>query len=289
MRIELPEGLKFMELSLEKEAYLWDRFSRIHGMFDDFNKNNRDSFRRNLFSPNSLWLETIDETGVLYLLNIIPGLSASAHFVFFDETLRGREELCKAAMRFAMQNIPLRKINVWLPSYVYALRRFIKRCGLTTEGKLRRWSIHDGKFFDIIAHGILYEEAMSDGTVLRSDNNGKATIRPGIRRPGVELLSESDDPDGSSSGRGINQSSDRQDERTERTVRTGDGEVPVRDDAGRGPSEPRTDNSGAASTDCEGSGGHSSTGSEQRDSSAIDRDDESSREGIGNVSESSEP
>jgi hypothetical protein len=164
MRIDLPEGTRLIELDLQKADVLWDKFSDIPGVFDDLNRGRKDMFIGSLFSKDSVWIETEDDSGLFYLTKVVPGLHASAHVVFWDKKLRGKEELTLDLVRFCMQNIPLRKINVFLPDFSKSLKHFLERCNFKLEGKIRRWSLSDGRFFDVFVYGITYEEAF-DGTV----------------------------------------------------------------------------------------------------------------------------
>ena len=168
MTIEMPESLKLLEIgSMDVVISTWNKMNQIKGLFDDFSKGNFEAFRNSMLSPNSLWLETTDGTGLLYLLNILPGVSASAHIIFWDRVLRGKEDVCIAAIKFAMQSIPLVKVNVFIPNYALALKKFVSHCGFQKEGKIRRWSILEGRLFDVFIFGITFEEVIN-GTVLRS-------------------------------------------------------------------------------------------------------------------------
>lgn len=189
----MPKGIKFLELtSQEKVLELWERLNQISGLWDDFTVNRPDLFVQGLQAPNSVWLERTDGNGILYLKNVIPGLSASGHLVYWDKRLRGREEETMEALRWVMQSIPLQKINLFLPDYAGSLRRFAERCGFKQEGCIRRWSYSGGKTFDVYVFGITRDEAFAnveedDGPILRADSDDVQSEQPGVR-PGLHEL-----------------------------------------------------------------------------------------------------
>lgn len=242
MLIDMPEGLRFMELTMEKALEMWHKMNDINGLFDDFLKDNFAAFRFNVESQNSLWLETTDGNGLVYLLNVTKGLSATAHFIFWDRRLRGKEELCRSALKFAITNIPLVKVNVFLPDFAPKLARFIVRLGFQHEGKIRRWSLSNGRLFDVNVFGITSEEVMLDGTIRGIHESTDATdARAGVHGTGAKLFQQPEhspvgptEPGGSS-----NNAVDQPDAAVDRAVRSPDREVPVRSDGGSGSGEHR--------------------------------------------------
>lgn len=245
MPISMPKGLKVMELSFEKIAEMWQKMSAISGLFDDMSKGNFQMFSASVTSQNSVWLETADGTGLLYLLHIVPGLSASAHFLFWDKQLKGKEELCADTLKFLVDSIPLLKVNAFIPEYAGALGHFVRRCGFKKEGRLRRWSLRNGKPFDVIAYGITREEALY-GTVFRPTDT--ASGRQGIQRHGPAVFPELESPTSPVSGGTGSGPISTEHEQDDGPVRAGDGEVPVRDDAERRDAERTADTGSKAPT-----------------------------------------
>lgn len=163
----LPEGIQLLKLdSVDKIQTLWYNMSQIEGLFDDFTKGDFQRFIRGLQAPDSIWFEREDGNGVLYLTSVVPGLHAVGHFVYWDKRLRGREESTLGVMRWAMQPevAGLQKVNCYIPDYAITTRKFAEKLGMKQEGKIRRWSVSNGKLFDMFVYGITKEEAF-DGTV----------------------------------------------------------------------------------------------------------------------------
>lgn len=198
MPIETPEGTHILEATLEKLDELWNRVKVIPGMFDDFTRGNEMLYKKKILSQTTVWLETDDKNGILYLDNVVVGLSANAHFIFWDHKLRGKEELVKDCMRWAMVQLSLHKLNVQLPDYAMALRKFAKRVGLKEEGCSRMWSYSNGKLFDMYLFGITREEVL-DGNDIRNVRDGADAIRPvssGVPGEPGELQPVADEPAG---------------------------------------------------------------------------------------------
>lgn len=197
MAFTAPEGTKILEVTQEKALELWDKLNSISGLWDDFTVNRPDIFFQSLMAPNSVWLERIDGNGILYLKNVIPGLSASGHVVYWDKRLRGREDFTVDVLRWLMQNIPLQKVNLYLPDYASSARGFAKRCGFKEEGCIRKWSYSGGKTFDVYVYGMTRDEAFTkveeedNGPIHGTDSDGVRSEEPGVR----ERLHELDKPD----------------------------------------------------------------------------------------------
>ena len=158
-----PPGTQYLQLDMLKIQDLWQRLSEIKGMFDDASKDKPGLFVANLQRPDSLWLERLDGNGILYVLDIRRNLSATAHFVYWDKKLTGREDFTRECLRWVVERLNLQKINVYLPYFATAAQRFAKRLGFVEEGRIRRWAYADGKLYDIIVLGMTQEEVFTDG------------------------------------------------------------------------------------------------------------------------------
>lgn len=190
----MPEGVQLLEVDQRKLQDLWDKMNTIPGILDDFHKNRPDLFLQELQAPNSVWLERTDGNGILYLTSVVRGLSAYGHILYWDKRLRGREEFTLDTIRWMMQMIPLQKLNVFLPDYSRAAHHFVQRMGFKKEGVLRRWSISQGKPYDMLVYGLLAEEAMAltsseqeadDGIRQQTPSSGRVPpAEPGVRPDG---------------------------------------------------------------------------------------------------------
>lgn len=176
--MEMPKGVKILEIdSFEKVQFIWETLNNISGLFDDYHKDNFGLFLNKLRSSDTVWLEREDGNGLLYLTNVVPGLSATGHVIYWDKRLRGREEFTMDCIRWMMGIIPLEKLNLFLPAYALAARAFADRLGFKREGIIRRWSKSDGKLFDIFVFGMTKEEAYN-GSILRAGGERVSCASP---------------------------------------------------------------------------------------------------------------
>jgi hypothetical protein len=184
--INPPDGVHLLVLKGYEDVYkLWDKFRLVPSIFDDFTRGDFDRFSRLLTNPSTIWLELDDGDGIMYLTEIMPGLSAYAHFVFWDKKLRGREQLLINTMRWAMITLNLVKINAWIPDFAKAAIHFAEKLGFQKEGVLRRWSISNGKLYDKVALGMTREEVLNGTGLLLPKREGTAS---GMVSGGIEQL-----------------------------------------------------------------------------------------------------
>ena len=181
-----PDGVKLLELTQEKALELWARLNELPGIFDDFSVNRPEMFFQSLLERNAVWLERTDGNGILYLKNVIWGLSASGHIVYWDKKLKGTEKFTLSVLLWLMENAVLQKVNLFLPDFVHTVRTFAETLGFKREGCIRRWSYSRGKTFDVYVYGITREEAYAkmeemNGTVLRTSNIDIQPGEPGVR------------------------------------------------------------------------------------------------------------
>ena len=187
---QLPEEAKWLELTPEKVQFLWKKLSEVKGLHDDFTRGQFPMFLRMLSMPNSLWLERKDGNGILYMTEVIQHLSATAHFVYWDKRLRGREEFTMDCLRFVMEKLDLMKVNAYLPQYAAAALHFVKKLEFKKEGTIRRWSYSDGKLFDIHVFGITREEAFNGRLHESLDERGSVQLDGGDADPDGGLVKD---------------------------------------------------------------------------------------------------
>ncbi len=223
MTYEMPKGVKFLELNFNKINELWDKLKTIDGIYDDFSRGDFNLFRSKLVDPSSVWLECVEGFGVMHLTNVIKGLSATGHILYWDKKLRGREDFTLEVLTWLMEVIPLIKVNLYLPEYARVARLFAERLEFHKEGKIRRWSLNNGKPFNMCVYGITYEEAR-DGRVLRAKQAERREEREsGVRGHDNEL--SPGPPEQASSGHPTESTSSKQDEPVNRSVGANDGTV----------------------------------------------------------------
>jgi hypothetical protein len=166
--IETPKGTKILELTPEKIDNIWSRLQKIRGMFDDFVAGRLDIFLQGMLQPNTIWLELTDGNGLLYVTNVVVGLSANVHFVYWDRKLATRRKFTIECLQWIVNVCNLQKVNAIIPDFCTAAIHFAKRIGFKVEGVIRRYSLNNGRLYDAIHLGMIREEVL-DGCRLSVD------------------------------------------------------------------------------------------------------------------------
>lgn len=101
----------------------------------------------------------VDDVGIFYLTEIIPGQDGLGHFTFWDKRTKGREELIREMVRFVFQFLKLHRITVEVPLYTAPwLPKFVENIGFVKEGRKREAVKYKGEWFDVNVYSILAGE-----------------------------------------------------------------------------------------------------------------------------------
>jgi hypothetical protein len=166
--LETPKGTKILELTPEKIDSIWAKLQNIKGLFDDFATGRLDIFLKGLLQPSTIWLELEDGNGILYATDVVVGLSAQVHFVYWDRKLAPRRQFTLDCLQWLINIADLQKINAVIPAFCTAAIHFAKKLGFTVEGVIRRYSINGGRLYDAVHLGMIREEVL-DGCRLQMD------------------------------------------------------------------------------------------------------------------------
>ena len=158
--------VRFVELTMEKLLGYYNRLKEFDAVFNDDFPNDPIAFGQ-LFlnqSPNGfvqarglIW--EVDDVGILYLTNI--GVkSATAHFTFWDQRIRGREPLIRAMIKYGMKEYGFERIETRAALYATRAIRAVERIGFVKEGRLRKSVSFKGELFDAYVYSLLREEVL---------------------------------------------------------------------------------------------------------------------------------
>jgi RimJ/RimL family protein N-acetyltransferase len=176
VRCNEPEGtfdraVTPVALSTEKLRYYYDKLKEFDVVFNDHVPNTPGGFA-SIFvtvsedltvSANGLLWE-VDDVGILYLTHIIPGLSALAHFSFWDRRLRGREELVRRMIQYCFLKYRFQRIETRVALYANPVLAAVERIGFVKEGRARKAVRRGGDWYDVNLYAMLREEAVENGT-----------------------------------------------------------------------------------------------------------------------------
>jgi len=186
-----PEGrilrsVRLCYLSFERFHEIYEKISRFEKAFNDYVKNDPQSFLEVFFSPDSQGepspqgiIYEVDDVGILYLTEIRPGVSALAHFNFWDRRFRGREELCRAMLRYAFGKFGFHRITAQVGLYAAPELAAVERVGFVKEGRMREATLYKGAWFDVNLYSILEREVQDADA---NDDTGNKVSGDSVRR-----------------------------------------------------------------------------------------------------------
>lgn len=79
-------------------------------------------------------------TGILLINELVPFQDCRAHFLFYDNVLSDKAQLCCNLMEWAFEKLPVHVIRVEIPTYARALLKFVRRLGFRYEAEGRSFS-----------------------------------------------------------------------------------------------------------------------------------------------------
>lgn len=100
----------------------------------------------------------VDDVGILFLTDLRPGKSATAHFQFWDRRFKGREELCRRMLRYAFDKFGFHRIIAEVGLYAVPEMAAVERVGFKKEGRMREATKYQGEWFDVNLYSILEHE-----------------------------------------------------------------------------------------------------------------------------------
>lgn len=169
--VTVIRNVRMMTLTMEHLKAFWTR-AKIHKTL--FNSPINKDFSKflelfltetpNGIRPQGLFYVVDDFVGVYYMTHITPGMDAHVHYSFFDGIQLGRVELTKAMLRHVFDVYDFQRLTAEIPRYASKyVFKFAEKVGFKYEGKKRQAAYFDGKFHDLVIHGILKDEFMSEG------------------------------------------------------------------------------------------------------------------------------
>ena len=113
-----------------------------------------------------VWDETPEVVGIIYFSDVVPGLDAKGHYVFFDGKLNSKTEIIEEAIGLMFDTFGLERITVEIPAPFAALARHAQKRlgfsgpyrykgGLNVEGVKRGGMKWRGRIEDVLILGRL--------------------------------------------------------------------------------------------------------------------------------------
>lgn len=176
-------ALSPFEGSIENMERLWETTQKHEVLTSDQTRGDFQTFMAYVLSPGTIFQmvthlgEEPEDVGVFYADSISPKHSASAHFVFWDLKLAGRQRLILTAARSFMEDFELQRLDIEVPMHAYAALKRLKKMGIALEGRRRGAYLRDGVWTDTLLFGILKDElddeAIKEGKIPRKGAEGE--------------------------------------------------------------------------------------------------------------------
>lgn len=127
----------FTPLPEAKLSYILDRLVEHDTWWSDFERGRREAAIRLLSSPGTIvfevwalgqdWSQGAQPAGIIVFTDIIPGVDAKCHFLFFDGKLRSKTPLLRNMMSWAFNVLRVHRLSAEIPDYAFALVKYIRQ------------------------------------------------------------------------------------------------------------------------------------------------------------------
>jgi hypothetical protein len=165
--------VELFKATLENINALWSVCQKYKVVLPDHMKSDPQLFLSAVMSPQTVIL-AIDDVGIAYATDIIPGDSALGHYLFWDKGLRNRSKLVLKCMKWMMETFDLARVSITLPRHASAALHHVYKMGFRVEGMVREGMAIGGKRDDCFVFGVLRreldEEALERGSVIRDQS-----------------------------------------------------------------------------------------------------------------------
>jgi len=155
---------------------LWQKAQKFKFLFSDMTEGNEVRFRQHIISPGVVLLNIYQEDvalpiGLAYMDRLRPKMDAHVHYLFWDQTQKGRHRLLLSLIRWAIDEFEVHRVNIEVPEYAYSALRRMQRMGIRLEGRRRgavRWR---EQWKDILTFGVvdgeISDEAIKEARLAR--------------------------------------------------------------------------------------------------------------------------
>lgn len=144
-------------MTFENIRHLWDRFSRHRVLIADFAHEDPRAFFAMILTKSTIVLK-VDDIGIIYLTEVVPGYTAIGHYFFWDRVSQGRHKLLLHVLKWCMDSFDLHRVSLDIPRHAYAALHRTYKIGCRLEGVTRETVLHKGKWHDMFHFGILESE-----------------------------------------------------------------------------------------------------------------------------------
>lgn len=151
------------ELALDIRGldFLWDKVRQFPTLFTDASDKSRDQMLRSITNPSAYWIELWRDgrlEGVASINEIVPGIDARIHPIFFDRHVQSKVAVSKALLKWVFNEFNLRRLTAAVPAIYFSTIRLAQICGFQNEGMRRGVYPIGGRWVDERILGLLASE-----------------------------------------------------------------------------------------------------------------------------------
>lgn len=118
-----------------KLDYLLTRLAEHETWWSDYTRGRREAADAVLSNPNNIIFEVwaladaklgAQPAGIVLFTDIIAGVDAKCHFIFFDAKLKSKTPLLRNMMAWAFGTLRLHRLSAEIPDYAFALAKYAR-------------------------------------------------------------------------------------------------------------------------------------------------------------------
>lgn len=159
-----PYDVVEMKLTLDKAKWLWEEMNKYRTLWNDFTRNDFESWYAGLTAADSYWVEVWKDdqiVGIVKWTGMAAIVDVQVHAMFFDRDLAGKVEICQRIAWWFFLTFPeCHRMTATIPSIFHATVRLLKRMGFKEEGRKRESLLMYGNRVDEMIFGLLASEVL---------------------------------------------------------------------------------------------------------------------------------
>lgn len=148
-----------MQFTPDKAKWLWDEMNKYRTLWNDFTRNDFNSWLDQILRLDSFWLEVTKDgepCGVVYWTDLWQFIDVNVHCMFFDRDLASKTELCRMIAVWFFNKFPeATRMTATIPAIYHTTSRLLKRLGFKEEGRKRESLLMYGNKVDELIYGLL--------------------------------------------------------------------------------------------------------------------------------------
>lgn len=161
-----------MDMTIGRMSFLWAMAQKHNIILPDWMRKDVYAFQNFVLAESTIIL-SVNNFGIVYATDVVPGDSALLHYFFWDKSQRNRQKLLLTCMKWLCDNFHLHRMTCTIPRFATAALHRVYHMGFRLEGVMLQAMLHNQKRADCFVFGILSDEltedALANGRLARTD------------------------------------------------------------------------------------------------------------------------